>query len=93
MTAYNYVQCKVNWQTNITAWLDDDYRVIPDSFQVENTEPLSRASAQMDGDVLFIGTHRFALLLALDLESGTTLAHQQVHPHLFAIITMSPHVL
>jgi len=88
MTAYDYEDCEVKWQTNISAYLEQ-YSA-PSAYQAAFTSPVSRTSPQIDGDVLYIGTLRYALLLALDINTGSVLAHTVVNTHPLAIVTMSP---
>ena len=88
VTAYEYRTCAIRWQTNITAFLQQ--YAAPDPDQVLFSPPVSRTTPQIDGDVMYIGTQRYALLLALDLETGVVVAHVQINPHPLAIVTMSP---
>jgi hypothetical protein len=88
MTAYSYEDCTVKWQTNITAYLE--HMGTNNSYQANLTFAVSRTSPQIDGGVLYLGTLRHCLLLALDLESGSILAQVQINSHPLAMITMSP---
>ncbi|KAK6430740.1 hypothetical protein LTR95_013102 [Oleoguttula sp. CCFEE 5521] len=88
LVAYDYTNCSVQWQTNITAYLNA-YKV-PDRYQAAFASPLSRTSPQLDGPILYVGTLRYALLLAVDVNSGKILANTQLNSHPLAIATMSP---
>lgn len=86
--AFDYITCRLKWQTNITAFLEQQGTLDP--YQAAVVYRGSRTSPQIDGDTLFIGTQLHALLLALDLHSGAVIAHIQVNPHPLAVVTMSP---
>ncbi|OQO09078.1 hypothetical protein B0A48_05969 [Cryoendolithus antarcticus] len=88
LVAYDYTTCTIQWQTNITAYLNS-YKV-PDRYQAAFASPVSRTSPQLDGPTLYIGTLRYALLLAVHVGSGKVLANVQLNPHPLAIATMSP---
>ncbi|KAK5694579.1 hypothetical protein LTR97_009169 [Elasticomyces elasticus] len=88
VTAFAYETCEVKWQTNITAYLEE--YAVPDVHQAAFSAPASRTSPQIDGDVLYVGTLRYALLLALDITTGAILANVQINPHPLAVVTMSP---
>ena len=90
--AYDYTKCKTKWQTNITAILHS--YATPNAFQANSSIVFagSRTSPQIDckASAIYIGTQLYALLLALDLNTGTLLGHVQVNPHPLAVVTMSP---
>lgn len=88
MTAYDYKACEVEWQTNLTHYLNS--YATPSNWTALVTAAASRTSPQIAGNILFIRTQRHALVLALDLGSGEILASKQINPHPLAIITMSP---
>lgn len=44
----------------------------------------------MHDDVIYFGTEAFALLVALDRDTGKHIAYTQINPHPLAIDTMSP---
>ncbi|KAK4895805.1 hypothetical protein LTR27_006287 [Elasticomyces elasticus] len=88
VTAFAYETCEVKWQTNITAYLEE--YAVPDVHQAAFCAPASRTSPQIDRDVLYVGTLRYALLLALDITTGAILANVQINPHPLAVVTMSP---
>ena len=52
----------------------------------------SRPSPRIDGDVLYNGTLRHAVLLTIDASSGTILGNIQINPYPVAILTISPMV-
>ncbi|KAJ8103655.1 Quino protein alcohol dehydrogenase-like protein [Lipomyces tetrasporus] len=88
--ALNYVTCAVQWQINVT---DIVWGFAPLSeVQANVTSAVSRTSPQLDGDVLFFGTHAHALLVAVNRHSGTMLGVVQINTHPLAIVTMSPTV-
>lgn len=90
LVALNYRTCAVRWIVNVT---DIIYQYGPvDAAFNQVLQKTSRTSPQIDGNVLFFGTQAHALLVALDVNTGATLASIQVNPHPLAILTMSPTV-
>ncbi|KAK3644052.1 hypothetical protein LTR56_009904 [Elasticomyces elasticus] len=88
VTAFAFETCEVKWQTNITAYLEE--YAVPNAYQMAFCAPASRTSPQIDRDVLYVGTLRHAVLLALDITTGAILANVQINPHPLAVVTMSP---
>jgi outer membrane protein assembly factor BamB len=86
--AVDYTSCAIIWQINV-------HNIIL-SFGPINTlitqvsSPASRSSPQIDGSVLFFTTLASALLIAVDITTGNTLATTQVNTHPLAVVTMSP---
>ncbi|KAK3679314.1 hypothetical protein LTR78_000875 [Recurvomyces mirabilis] len=88
LIAYDYVDCKLVWRTNVT---DIIYQYgQPTAFQLAVISAVSRSSPQIGDGVLYIATLIHALLLAFDPKTGKLLATTQVHPHPYAQLTMSP---
>ena len=86
--ALNYVTCAVQWEINVTAIIHD-YAPLS-GLQAEATNPISRTSPVIDGNILYFGTQTHALIVALSLFSGQTLGMIQINPHPLAVVTMSP---
>lgn len=85
--ALDYTTCQVKWSYNVTQ-LTLDYAP-PNSYQVL-AYTVSRTSPQIDGDIIYFGTQRWALMVAMDKRTGTVLDTYQVNPHPLAVITQSP---
>ncbi|KAK3390293.1 quinon protein alcohol dehydrogenase-like superfamily [Podospora didyma] len=88
--ALNYKTCQIKWSINVTQIIAD---FKPITFlQSIASVTTSRTTPQIDIDnnVLFFGTQIHALLVAVDLTTGSLLAKKQVNPHELATITASP---
>jgi outer membrane protein assembly factor BamB len=88
--ALDYTSCKIVWEIDVKAIILQ-FGALSD-LQVNATNPVSRTSPQIDGNVLYFGTQSHALLVAVDLATGATLGTFQINPHPLAIITVSPTV-
>jgi outer membrane protein assembly factor BamB len=88
--ALNIGTCDYIWSVNVTQLIFDFAPLT--ALQLKNSLPMSRTSPQIDGDILYFGTQAEALLMAVDLYTGTHLGTIQVSPHPLAILTMSPTV-
>ncbi|KAF2403537.1 Quino protein alcohol dehydrogenase-like protein [Trichodelitschia bisporula] len=86
--ALDYTTCKVVWQTNVTAVISQ--YMTNDTVSTRICANSSRTSPQLDGDVLYYGTQRGALLVAADVKTGATRGVVKIHQHPAAIITQSP---
>jgi outer membrane protein assembly factor BamB len=88
--ALNYKTCDIQWQINVTTIINN-YKAITD-FDLYNHQPVSRTSPQIDTDngILYFGTQIGALLVAVDVTNGNTLAVIAVNDHPVAQITASP---
>ncbi|KAK3401444.1 quinon protein alcohol dehydrogenase-like superfamily [Sordaria brevicollis] len=85
--ALDYTTCQVKWSYNVTQ-LTLDYAP-PNSYQIL-AYTVSRTSPQIDGNIIYFGTQRWALMVAMDKRTGTLLDTYQVNPHPLAVITQSP---
>ena len=88
--ALDYTTCKVVWQIDVGKIISQFGALSP--VQLNATLPVSRTSPQIDGNVMYFGTQSNALLVAVDLATGATLATIQINPHPLAVITISPTV-
>lgn len=90
--AYDYTTCQTKWQTNITSILYD--YASPNMYQSNTStiQAVSRTSPQIDckNGVLYLGTQLYALLIALDMNTGSMLGSIPINGHPLAEITMSP---
>ncbi|KAK3935110.1 quinon protein alcohol dehydrogenase-like superfamily [Diplogelasinospora grovesii] len=86
--ALDYTTCQIQWQINVTQIIYDFAPLDP---QTETAVyKVSRTSPQIDGDVLYFGTQAHALMVAVNVKTGSLLDIIQIHPHPLAIITTSP---
>lgn len=85
--ALNYKDCSTLWEVNVTALA---LKSGPAPFSY--IQAVSRTSAAIDGDVLYLGTQAHALLVAVDRRSGKVIDSIQLNPHPMAIISQSPTV-
>lgn len=90
IVALDYTTCYVQWQTNVTDIITS-YAPVSE-IQHAVAAPVSRTGPQIESDngVLYVGTLTHALLLALDLKTGSLLGQIQLNPHPVAMITQSP---
>jgi outer membrane protein assembly factor BamB len=86
--ALDYTTCKVKWETNVTTIIASHAPINAVSTTI--CQAVSRTSPQLDGEVLYFGTQRGALLVALSVDTGDFKAAIQLNSHPAAIITMSP---
>lgn len=92
--ALDYASCHEKWTVNVTAIIEANR---PKNAVLEIAalvQAVSRTSPQIDEHrgVVYFGTLRYALLVALDLDSGKTLGAVNVNSHPAAAITQSPTV-
>ncbi len=86
-TALDYTECKVLWTVNVTALIETFAPTSP--FQVPQML-VSRASPQVDGNIVYLPTMAHALVIALSALTGEILDMVQVNQHELAVLTMSP---
>jgi len=86
--ALNYITCTPVWQINVTTLALNFGPVQSAVFTFLG----SRTSAAIDGNVLYFGTLAHALVVAVDLHTGTIIDQIQINDHPFALITQSPTV-
>jgi len=86
--ALDYTTCRTEWEVNVTQIISQAGPIT--TLQAQITNPVSRSSPQIDGDVLFFGTLTGALLVALDRRNGQVLDTVKVNSHELAVITQSP---
>lgn len=87
--ALDYTTCRTRWSINVTDIIAGSPGGIT-PLQAQVTNPVSRTSPQIDGDVLYFGTLTKALLVAVDRRDGTLLDTMPVNAHELAVITGSP---
>lgn len=88
LVALNYKNCNVIWSYNVTKLINDFGNQT--HWQRKLLIQGSRTSPVVHEDVIYFGTEAFALLVALDRNTGKHIAHTQINPHPLAIDTMSP---
>ncbi len=86
VVALDYTTCLPLWTTNITSIIALTGPITPPQINLA----ISRTSPQVDGGVLYIGTLAHALIIALNLHTGTLLSTISINSHPLALITMSP---
>lgn len=89
LVALDYTTCRISWQINVTALVINYAPLLPEQIFAA---PMSRTSPQLDNGVLYFGTLAHALLVAVDVRSGTILDMVSLNTHPLAVITMSPTV-
>lgn len=88
--ALNYKTCGVAWNISVVDIITNYAPVT--ATQEKVLQVASRSSPQIDGNVLYFTTIIHALLVAVDLHTGTVLSAIQLHSHPLAQLTMSPTV-
>lgn len=88
LVALNYKTCKPYWTFNVSQAIIN-YAPLT-KLQEKLVFTGSRTSPVIDGDTLYIGTEKHALLMAVDRISGQHIASTQINPHPLAVATMSP---
>lgn len=81
--------CATIWSVDIGAIIAAANLAIPTTL-LAVVSAVSRTSPAIDGDYIYVGTQRGALLIALDRWDGTVIWTKRVHSHPLAIITASP---
>jgi hypothetical protein len=90
--ALDYATCKEKWRLNVSEIITSFAPIPPNPSTIAISAPFpgSRTSPQIDGNVIYFGTQRWALLVAVDRASGRLLKIVQINPHPYAAITTSP---
>lgn len=95
--ALDYDKCQIKWEINVTAIIVNFKAPTPFQLQLIGS-PLSggmlssRTSPQIDTktSVLYFGTQLNALVVAVDVNTGSLLGVSQINSHPAAIATLSP---
>jgi outer membrane protein assembly factor BamB len=87
--ALDYITCKEKWRLNVATIVNDFHPAAATTLVIERF-PGSRTSPQVDGDVIYFGTQKWALLLAMERKTGKFLKSVQINTHPWAIVTASP---
>jgi outer membrane protein assembly factor BamB len=90
LVALNYKTCETIWTTNITQGVFD-FAPLSDG-QLSVSQAVSRTTPYLFGGHLYLGTLLNALLLAVDVRTGSVVARKQLNDHPMAVITQSPTV-
>ncbi|KAK3986819.1 Quino protein alcohol dehydrogenase-like protein [Cladorrhinum sp. PSN332] len=89
--AYNYKLCRSVWTANITT-ITEQYALKYPTPSVSFQRNVSRTSPQISikQNILYLATQRHALVVALNLSTGSPLGAIKLTPHPWAVITQSP---
>ena len=90
LVALSYITCEPEWIANITTIIAN-YKTATPTEEILMSS-ISRSSPQIDEEngILYTGTRRFGLAIALDVHTGAFLGAKQISGFFAGSITMSP---
>ncbi|CAD0109410.1 unnamed protein product [Aureobasidium uvarum] len=86
--AFDYKSCQVHWNISVSDIITGFAPLT--TLQVSYTRAASRSTPQFDESVLYFTTLAYALVVAVDRQTGAYLAVTQINSHELATLTMSP---